>query len=75
MLAKKLHKIEMMGRLLLAGNCWSAMRRSLLAAAQEVVGYGGSDWFQGSSGILTSLTDVKNVCRQRMLQNDIPPLR
>ena len=49
-----------------AGNCWSAMRASFLAAAEEVVGYGGRvqpDWFQESSGILIPLIDVKNVCR------------
>ena len=62
----------------IAGNFWSAMRTPLLVAAEEVVGYGGRvqpDWFQKSSGNLMPLIDVKNVCRQRMLQNNIPPLR
>ena len=61
-----------------AGCYWSVMRTSLLAVAEEVVGYGGRvqpDWFQESSEILMPLKDVKNAYRKRMLQNDIPPLR
>ena len=59
MVVEKLNIIKSNGKVS-SGYCWSVMKTSLLAAAEEVVGYGGRvqpDWFQ--ERILTG----KECCR------------